>query len=119
MNASETERKQVEEALRESEEKLKIMMESVNDVIFQISPLGIIKYVSPRVKELYGYKPKELVGKHLKKTTPISEVPKALKALKSVLSGKTINNFEINQLDNKGKIVPMEINVTPVMYNAR
>jgi len=106
--------KQAEEALRESEEKLRAIMESVNDVIFQISPKGFINYVSPKVKEIYGYKPKELIGKHLKKTTPMSELPKALEALKRVLSGKMVNNFEINQLDSKGKIVPMKINATPV-----
>ncbi|GAF88230.1 unnamed protein product, partial [marine sediment metagenome] len=106
--------KQVEEALWESEEKLRTMMESVNDVVFQLSPKGFINYVSPKVKKIYGYKPKELIGKHLKKTTPMSELPKALEALKRVLSGKIVNNFEINQLDSKGKIVPMEINATPV-----
>ncbi|GAG83693.1 unnamed protein product, partial [marine sediment metagenome] len=84
------------------------------DVIFQLSPLGKIVYVSPTSVELYGYKPRDLIGKHLKKTTPISELPKALKALKSVLSGETISNLEINQIDTNGNIIPVEINVTPV-----
>jgi PAS domain S-box-containing protein len=101
--------------LKESEEKYRTIAENVDDVIFQLSPLGFIQYVSPKVKELYGYKPEDLVGKHLRKTTPLSEVPKALEALKTVLSGKAVRNFEINQLDSKGKIVPMEINITPVI----
>jgi len=109
-----TERKRVEAGLRESEGKFKTIMESVHDVIFQVSPLGIIQYVSPNVKELYGYKPEDLIGKHLKKTTPIREVPKALEALKSALPGKVIKSFEINQIDSKGKIVATEINITPV-----
>ncbi len=114
LKASETKREQMEEALKESEEKLKIILENVHDVIFQLSPSGLIQYVSPKVKEIYGYNPKDLIGKHLKKTTPLSEVPKALEAMKRVLSGKTIKNFEINQLDSKGKIVSMEIYGTPV-----
>jgi len=75
--------------------------------------------VSPKVEEIYGYKPEDLIGKHLKKTTPISELPKASKALKSVLSGKIINNFEINQLDAEGKIIPMEINATLVRKDGK
>jgi len=114
-----TERKQAEEVLQKSEEKFKIIMENIHDVIFQLSPLGFIQYVSPNVKELYGYKPKDLIGKHLKKTTLINEVPKALEALKSVLSGKVIKNLEINRLDSKGKIVPMEVIVTPVKKDGK
>jgi len=114
METSETHRKQVEVALRESEEKHRIIMESVHDVVFQLSPSGYIQYVSPKVEEVYGYKPEDLIGKHLKKTTPLGELPKALAALKSALSGKLIRNLEINQLDSKGKIVHMEITGTPV-----
>lgn len=98
----------------ESEEKLKLIIENTHDVIFQLSPLGIIQYVSPKVKEIYGYETEDLIGKHLKKTTPASELPKALRALKSVLSGKLINNFEIDQMDVNGNIVPTEINLAPV-----
>lgn len=114
MEGSETERKKAEEELLKSKEKLKIIIENVRDVIFQLSPTGFIQYISPNVKELYGYKSDELIGKHLKKTTPMSDVPKALKVLKTVLSGTIVKNFEINQKDSKGKIIPMEINVVPV-----
>ena len=106
--------RQVEETLKDSEPKFKTIVENIRDVVFQLSPLGMIQYVSPKVQEVYGYKPEDLVGKHLKKTTPVRELPKAMKILKSALSGKAINNFEINQRDAKGKIIPMEINAAPV-----
>ncbi|GAH39357.1 unnamed protein product, partial [marine sediment metagenome] len=114
-----TQRKRVEEALKESAERLRVILEHSYDVIFQLSPLGIIQYVSPRVEETYGYKPEDLIGKHLKKTTPVSELPKALKALKSVLSGEVITNFEINQRDANGKIILMEINATPIRKDGK
>jgi len=107
-------RMQAEEELKKSEEKLSTILENTRDVIFQLSPLGKIVYVSPKSIELYGYEPSNLIGKHLKKTTPVSELPKALKVLKRVLSGETVSNFEINQIDANGNIIPMEINATPV-----
>jgi PAS domain S-box-containing protein len=119
LERSNSELKRAKEALRKSDERLKTVMKNVNEVIFQFSPLGVIEYVSPRVKELYGYKPEELVGKHFKKTTPMSEVPKALEVLKRVLSGKIVNNFEIDQVKRNGKIVHMEINGRPVKKMAR
>jgi PAS domain S-box-containing protein/putative nucleotidyltransferase with HDIG domain len=116
---SNSELKLVEEALWKSGQELRNIMKNINDVVFQVSPGGIVEYVNPRVQELYGYKPEELIGKHLKKTTPKSEVPKVLKLLKSALSGKTIKNIEIDKLDNNGKIFHMEINSTPVKKDGK
>jgi diguanylate cyclase (GGDEF)-like protein/PAS domain S-box-containing protein len=115
----EKKQRHTEKQLKESEEKLTTIVENVNDVIFQLSPSGIIMYVSPKVEEVYGYKPEELIGKHLEKTTPVSDVPNALDALKSALSGMTIKNLVINQKNSDGKISPMEINITPVKKRGR
>jgi len=109
-----TDRKRAEEALRESEEKFRNFVETSADLVFRLSKTGYIEYVSPSVEELYGYFPDELIGKHLGTTTPAKEVPRALKALKRVLGGKTLNNFEINQTSKSGHIIPMEINAVPV-----
>jgi PAS domain S-box-containing protein len=90
LEESEIKHKVTKKKFREAEGKLLSIMDNVHDVIFQLSPLGTIKYVNPKVKELYGYEPEGLIGKHLKTTTPISEVPRALDALKIVMSGKTV-----------------------------
>lgn len=109
-----TEKKKMEETLHKSESKLKVIVENIHDLIFQLSPDGRIQYISPNIEPFYGYKPEELVGKHLEATTPLSEVPKALRSLKTVLSGKIVRNFEINQLDKNGNIIPMDISITPI-----
>ena len=110
-------RKQV--ALEQTEEKLKIILDNINDVVFQITPLGIIHYVSPKVKEIYNYEPEDLIGKHFKKTTPVSELPKVLELFNEVLSGKSVGNIEINQLDADRNIVPMDVNCSPVRKDGK
>ncbi len=114
LETSETKRKRTEEALRESEEKFRNFVETSADVVFRLTKIGHIEYVSPRVKELYGYQPGELIGKHLRTTTPVEEVPRAIKALRMVLGDKSLKNFEINQKDKAGRIIPTEINMVPV-----
>jgi PAS domain S-box-containing protein len=114
-----TERKQSEEALKQSEEKFRGFIETSNDLVFQLNSAARIDYVSPRVTELYGYEPTELIGKHLRTTTPLKEVSKALEALKMVFAGKTLENFEINQKDKIGRIIPMEINAVPIYKDGK
>ncbi len=110
----EAENRQKLKTLKKSEERYKTLIDNLHDMVFELSPLGYIQYVSPIVEELYGYKTEDLIGKHLKKTTPLSEVPKALDTLKRSLLGEKIKNFEINQLDSEGRIFTMEINGAPL-----
>jgi len=52
-------RKQVEKALKESEIKFRSFVENANDIIFAIDEIGIIKYMSPNIENLCGYKKTE------------------------------------------------------------
>ena len=58
-----TARKQAEEALRQSEEKYRLIVENTLDVIFTTDAQEKYVYVSPSVKNMLGYNPAELIGK--------------------------------------------------------
>ena len=57
-----TEQKQVQEALRKSEEKFRSWIENSSDLVSVIELDGTIQYVSPSYEPLLGYKPETLIG---------------------------------------------------------
>ena len=60
-----TERRRMEEAIREREVKYRELFESIVDVFYQTDMEGTLLIVSPSVEKLLGYLPDEVVGKKL------------------------------------------------------
>ena len=57
-----TDRKRVEETLKESETKHKEMIANISDVIAIMDSSGIIRYKSPNIEKWFGWHPEDLVG---------------------------------------------------------
>lgn len=53
---------QMESRLRESEEKYRNLIESINDIVYATDENGCITFISPRITELTGYKVDEILG---------------------------------------------------------
>jgi two-component system, sensor histidine kinase and response regulator len=56
------ERKRVEDELRASEERFRLISETMRDLVCLFSPKGMLTYISPSVLTLLGYTPAELHG---------------------------------------------------------
>ena len=56
-------KKNAEEALRESEEKYRSLVETTSDWVWEVDRNGTYTYTSLKVKDLLGYEPEDVIGK--------------------------------------------------------
>ena len=57
------ERQKVESNLRESEERFRNLIETSSDWVWEVDRDAVYTYVSPKVRDLLGYEPEEILGK--------------------------------------------------------
>ncbi|MEJ8844090.1 PAS domain S-box protein [Lacibacter sp. H375] len=60
-----TEQKMLEERLKGNEERLYLLLRNASDIITVFDEHGTIKYESPAIEPVLGYKPEERVGKNI------------------------------------------------------
>jgi PAS domain S-box-containing protein len=64
------ERRRTSQALRESEERYRLVSETAQDAIFTIDEHSRILFCNRAVQQVFGYEPEELVGKQLEHVIP-------------------------------------------------
>jgi len=111
-----TERKQAEEELKNSEERLKILFDYAPDACYISDLKGNFVDGNKAAERLVGYKKEELIGKSFLKLNLLSlaDIPKAAKALTKNIMGKPTgpDEFVLNRKDNSK--VTVEISTYPV-----
>jgi PAS domain S-box-containing protein len=60
-----TEREQAEETLRQSEEYFRRLIENAPDLITVIEPTGEIRYQSPSIERILGYRAEDMIGSNV------------------------------------------------------
>jgi two-component system cell cycle sensor histidine kinase/response regulator CckA len=82
-----TERQRAQEALRESEQKYRELVERINDAIYAVDENGIITYMSPAAEQMTGYTVDELVGHHFSEFIYDEDLPGLQESFRRSLSG--------------------------------
>ncbi len=110
-----TKRNQDEEALRESEEKFRSLVETTSDWIWEVDEKGIYTYVSPTVRSILGYEPEEVMGKTPFDLMPREEAERVARQFQSFIE----NREHFSALENinrhkDGRLIVLETSGLPV-----
>lgn len=113
-----TEEKQSRQRVRESEEKLRNIIEHSSNVFYSHTPDNLLTYVSPQMENLLGYTSEEakINWTILTSDNPINK--KGIEStIKAIETGQVQQPYELELVHKNGKCVWVEVREAPVVTN--
>ena len=102
------ERRQIEETLRASEERHRLLLESSPDPTVVYDMEGVATYVNPAFVETFGWTREELLGKRID-YVPQENMPETKAAIERMLLGEKVQSFETRRLTEDGRLLDIQL----------
>ncbi len=112
-----TTRKNIEKEIREKEERLRLITDSINDIIWIMDEHGKLKYMSKAVERVLGFSVESYIDrpiKHLMSDEVKPFLSEALSLSRKGLFGAEARKKEFQVNAKSGKMVDIEISVNPI-----
>jgi len=113
-----SERKAFETAVRESEERYRLMAEYSSDMISRFSADGVLNYISPASATLLGYEPPSMLGKSLFDWIHPDDMAMAVQKLKKVLDNHVLDTLTCRVRTVEGNYIWLETSLRGLRENA-
>jgi PAS domain S-box-containing protein len=110
-----TDRKQAEDALRESEERYRHIFESFEDLYYQTDMTGIATIISPSVDRLLGWSTEELLGTPVTKLYVNPEDRKDL--LDAIAKTGKVRDYEVALIKRDGSHIPVSLSASRIYHS--
>ena len=111
------ERQRVEDALRESEERYRELVENANDIVFTLDLAGNMTSVNKAVEAVTGYSREELLGMNLTDFLTSESVARSRDMTQRKLAGEERTNYEVDVRTKGGQLLTLEISSRLLMKN--
>ena len=111
--------KKQEKALAISQGRLRALVETTSDWIWEIDSRGVYTYVSPKVTELLGYNVEEVLGKTPFDLMPPGEADRNALIVQPIIdNAQPIRNLENINAHKDGRCVVLETSGVPILDTA-
>ncbi|KAF5091538.1 PAS domain S-box protein [Methanospirillum sp.] len=111
-----TKRKEAEELLRKSEEKFRSFVENANDIVFSLTPDGIITYIPDKWTTIFGYENNEVIGCDASRFIHPDDYPRIFASItQKIIEGKEKAVVECRLLYKDGSWKWHSLNISPVL----
>jgi len=109
-----TEIKKASDALRQSEEKYRTLMESINEVVMMVDNDDRVQFVNNKFTEILGYTQEEIIGFiGYEKLLPPNE-QLLIKKANNLRVARVSSQYEISFIAKNGKIIDFLVHGAPV-----
>jgi PAS domain S-box-containing protein len=124
-----TDKKRADEAVRQSEQRFRALVENASDLIVIIDPDGTIRFVSPSVERVMGYREEDILGINILSIVQPEDIETAVDSLANVVNQPGIHppeRFHVRHKDGSWRYLEASGNgllhdpsVRGIVINAR